>query len=105
MGAMSDLHIDKAEQIAKITGLSFEDVNRIYHAFEPATDRQWIFYATNYKEITDRFDDYILEKRVAPINSALAGRSFLQPCINCSNNPENGGSGICHCILGGPKIT
>ena len=22
------------------------------------------------------------------------------PCEYCSNNPKNGGSGICHCILG-----
>ena len=22
------------------------------------------------------------------------------PCKHCSNNPSNGGSGICHCILG-----
>ena len=22
------------------------------------------------------------------------------PCRNCSNHPSNGGSGICHCILG-----
>lgn len=21
-------------------------------------------------------------------------------CENCSNNPKNGGTGICHCILG-----
>lgn len=27
------------------------------------------------------------------------------PCKNCSNNPKNGGSGICNCILGLPKIT
>lgn len=26
-------------------------------------------------------------------------------CVNCSNNPKNGGSGICHCTLGQPKIT
>ena len=26
-------------------------------------------------------------------------------CQNCSNNPANGGSGICHCTLGLPKIT
>ena len=25
---------------------------------------------------------------------------FPDPCKNCSNNPQNGGSGICHCILG-----
>ena len=22
------------------------------------------------------------------------------PCDGCSNNPKNGGSGICHCTLG-----
>lgn len=22
------------------------------------------------------------------------------PCVHCSNNPVNGGSGICHCTLG-----
>lgn len=27
------------------------------------------------------------------------------PCVNCSNHPSNGGSGICHCTLGGIKIT
>ena len=26
-------------------------------------------------------------------------------CDNCPNNPSNGGSGICHCILGQPHIT
>lgn len=25
-------------------------------------------------------------------------------CENCSNNPANGGNGVCHCILGTPKI-
>lgn len=23
-----------------------------------------------------------------------------EPCRRCSNNPDNGGSGICNCILG-----
>ena len=26
------------------------------------------------------------------------------PCDRCSNNPKNGGSGICHCILGHPQV-
>ena len=26
-------------------------------------------------------------------------------CNKCPNNPSNGGSGICNCILGQPKIT
>lgn len=31
-------------------------------------------------------------------------REYDSPCSNCSNNPRNGGSGICHCILGTPVI-
>lgn len=27
------------------------------------------------------------------------------PCADCPNHPSNGGSGICQCILGTPKIT
>ena len=27
------------------------------------------------------------------------------PCKNCSNHPSNGGTGICFCTLGTPKIT
>lgn len=27
------------------------------------------------------------------------------PCKYCSNHPRNGGSGICHCILGLPRVT
>ena len=26
-------------------------------------------------------------------------------CAGCNNNPRNGGSGICHCILGQTHIT
>ena len=26
-------------------------------------------------------------------------------CRECPNHPSNGGSGICHCILGNPQIT
>lgn len=26
-------------------------------------------------------------------------------CKSCSNHPNNGGSGICHCTLGTPVIT
>ena len=27
------------------------------------------------------------------------------PCATCSNHPSNGGSGICNCVLGLPKVT
>ena len=26
-------------------------------------------------------------------------------CVHCSNHPSNGGSGICHCIIGIQTIT
>lgn len=35
----------------------------------------------------------------------MNGFELPEACQNCSNNPKNGGSGICHCTLGTPKIT
>lgn len=42
--------------------------------------------------------------RFTPMGSS--GKAYNgSPCDYCSNNPKNGGSGICHCILGLPQIT
>ena len=30
--------------------------------------------------------------------------AFSDNCRNCPNNPANGGSGICHCVLGTSTI-
>jgi len=30
--------------------------------------------------------------------------AIATPCAYCLNHPTNGGSGICHCTLGTPKI-
>jgi len=40
-------------------------------------------------------------------NLVLAGCQPLKTdsCERCSNNPKNGGDGICQCILGLPSIT
>lgn len=54
--------------------------------------------ATNTTETLKSLNAYNLE--YSPI-SAFEQSS----CVNCSNNPKNGGSGICHCTLGQPKIT
>lgn len=32
-------------------------------------------------------------------------QSIPLACRSCSNHPSNGGSGICHCILGLNKVT
>lgn len=31
--------------------------------------------------------------------------SIPAACVQCPNHPSNGGSGLCHCILGQPLIT
>lgn len=39
------------------------------------------------------------------INEDFTKYAFVnKACEYCSNNPKNGGSGICHCTLGLPKI-
>lgn len=30
--------------------------------------------------------------------------SFSYPCSWCANNPKNGGTGVCNCTLGTPKV-
>ena len=39
------------------------------------------------------------------INTSYTLNTEQSPCDNCSNNVKNGGSGICNCILGLPKVT
>ena len=33
-----------------------------------------------------------------------SNNTYRTPCENCPNNPKNGGSGICHCVLGNKII-
>lgn len=48
--------------------------------------------------------DYdFLEPYAQLINGHQLYKSLI--CETCSNNPKNGGSGICHCTLGTPQIT
>ena len=45
--------------------------------------------------------------KVRTCRSMLNGTDYYVPpaCRGCSNHPSNGGSGICHCTLGGYTIT
>lgn len=43
-------------------------------------------------------------RRYVPVQPSDS-RYNASPCRTCSNNPANGGSGICFCILGQPKFT
>ena len=57
----------------------------------------WSWEGKREEVIRVPFDDNYLE---------MINKSFTNdPCINCSNNPKNGGNGVCHCILGQIQIT
>lgn len=40
----------------------------------------------------------------ATYEDSMVGNCEQSACINCPNNPKNGGSGVCHCILGQQTI-
>ena len=44
--------------------------------------------------------DHLLDWSYANLN----GGGIPDSCKTCSNHPSNGGSGICHCIMGIPQI-
>lgn len=66
----------------------------------------WIGEVDNPKSNLESYSDNITIE-TPPSNYQLSITGFkASPCISCPNNPKNGGSGICHCILGGlGKVT
>ena len=66
----------------------------------------WIGEVDNLKSNLGNYsDNTTIEIRKVPYQPSDMGYE-ASPCVNCSNNPKNGGSGICHCILGGlGKVT
>lgn len=73
-----------------------------------ASDRTTNEYKTAYRNIDD-FVKYAKEEFGYDVVTKEGDKpdtfdslfSFTNsPCDTCSNNPKNGGSGICHCTLG-----
>lgn len=60
-------------------------------------------------DLVDLFKDVNLEDNTLlnnyNLNDATIGTFEQSACVNCSNNPKNGGSGICHCTLGQIQFT
>lgn len=71
---------EKSEHITRIPFIPFEE-------------------NSNRKTYTSNTDNAI-RINYAPITS-IDITYKPSPCTNCSNNPANGGSGICLCVLGG----
>lgn len=61
----------------------------------------------NYSNLVDRIDWDNDIKRWTIRDDDLESLVFTasDTCTGCPNNPKNGGSGICHCILGLTPIT
>lgn len=47
------------------------------------------------------FQDY----KYTPLQINVLYDTIPTPCQHCPNHIQNGGSGICHCILGGYHVT
>lgn len=45
-----------------------------------------------------KYDEFVYTR------SAFSPENPKNPCGGCSNNPRNGGSGVCHCILGSTVV-
>lgn len=57
------------------------------------------FYDITIKEIISK------EDRAYCMSDPIKNSFMSDACKNCPNHPSNGGTGICHCILGSPVIT
>lgn len=67
------------------------------HSISTSTDVNF------YEYITTSTDGPLRTIKVTPED--YKNRYFPSICDHCSNNPKNGGSGICFCINGTPRIT
>ena len=57
------------------------------------------------KKLNDKIDLLLTRQHSEYLFNEEKFSTIPEPCRNCSNHPSNGGSGICHCTLGTPKIT
>ena len=46
----------------------------------------------------------LVRKNYAEANADYLLTQASEACQHCPNNPKNGGSGVCFCILGTPTI-
>ena len=66
-----------------------------------------------YIEAAEDAAELLKAQKVAKDTAYNPWKNFIQavaeetpdPCKNCSNHTSNGGSGICNCTLGLPKVT
>ena len=47
-------------------------------------------------------EDMVLDDKTMDLS--FNAQTIPKACQNCANHPSNGGSGICHCILGSMDV-
>ena len=87
---------EEVEYLAKQLGVSPDDYVRAAINFYSACRT----FGYEYDTVTRPETIPMRLTPMAPSDKAYDG----SPCQYCSNNPRNGGSGICHCILGQQTI-
>ena len=75
-------------------------------AATPITDMQTQHTQTPYTLLNGNLDNKITPPSWPDTNGTVKLFDWQEnnPCKNCPNHPDNGGSGLCNCTLGLPKV-
>lgn len=82
-----DIHDELSQGFARIEGVIREETAKMSEIIREAVVQK----------------DYIYKPTAPTIYWPNNG--IPEACRSCTNHPSNGGTGICHCILGSPSIT
>lgn len=82
----------KNAEVSSIEDIVKEAIEKIYDKQET---KEWLPHTIPVKTPDIHFDHQLQWSLNTDIPSA---------CQNCSNHPSNGGSGICHCIMGNQQV-
>lgn len=96
----------------KVNSRTGDDMQIIYTCPNCGGDLSEIMIATNppiYTKVCHNCGWSVEEPRESIVRIPYAEEAVLKthnnnPCRMCGNNPENGGNGICNCILGNKII-
>ena len=99
-------------QIGQEVSIYFPDTMNIKATVQEDKRKTGIQEKIANAESVDLFSSYFSDKEIEKIieDAKRNAREFLnqsdsipESCRYCPNHPINGGSGICHCILGTPS--
>ena len=87
----------KNAEVSGIEDIVKEAIEKIYD--KPET-KEWLPRTISVETPDIHFEHMLDWRQSDPLSSGY----IPEACKTCSNHPSNGGSGICHCIIGLPQI-